>query len=792
MSSLEKPDTGLKPLLSPVTVIAFAVGTSVGWGSLVVTSNTYLKQAGPLGSIIGLLIGAVIMLLVCRSYHYVANQYPDETGIFCYVKRIFGYDRAFLVSWFAFLLYIAMFWANATAVPLFARYIFGDFFCVGHLYTIFGYDVYLGEMLLTIAVIWLTALFLALSKRVPASLMVILAGLFVAGITISFAVAMAKHSAGSGSLAPLFVPDSKPIAQIARITFISPWAFIGFESVTHSSKEFRFPLNKLYRVLVISVIITTALYIFVTLLSVTAYPPRNDGWLDYINDLGNLGGIEALPAFYAAEQYLGNAGLILLFLALFSLVATSLISNAWALSRLMYVVGQHSILSGKYAELNSKGIPARAFLAIAVISSFIPFLGRSAIGWIVDVTTIIATFLYGFISAAAMKCAKANKDTGEYITGLVVLVVMIVFGAMLITPWIGSGALETETYLLFILWSVYGMLFFHRVIAKDQARHFGKAIIVWVVLISLIIYLGIVWMSQIKSAATEQVIAALQDYHAGTAPPDILAMNEDDYVAMLTKMLNRTSLVSIMVVLGLFALSVRGFIINYSFMRKNELRLEKAVADKTQHIIGMQNNLLVGMASIVESRDNSTGGHIRRTSDLVRILTEEMKRDGRFSLSDTFYENVVKAAPMHDLGKITVDDKILRKPCSFTPEEYEIMKTHASEGARIVTEIFRYNDDDEFRRIAENVAHYHHERVDGSGYPDHLTGEEIPLEARIMAIADVYDTLVSKRVYKEGLSFEEADRIILEGMGTQFDSSLEDCYRRARPQFEAYYQSLKH
>ena len=134
---------------------------------------------------------------------------------------------------------------------------------------------------------------------------------------------------------------------------------------------------------------------------------------------------------------------------------------------------------------------------------------------------------------------------------------------------------------------------------------------------------------------------------------------------------------------------------------------------------------------------------------------------------------------MHDLGKIAIDDSILRKPGRFTPEEFEVMKTHSAEGARIVSDILKDTDDEEFRKIAVNVAHYHHERVDGSGYPDGLKGDEIPLEARIMAIADVYDALVSKRVYKESYSFEKADRIIIEGMGTQFDPSLQPYYEAA-------------
>ena len=218
--------------------------------------------------------------------------------------------------------------------------------------------------------------------------------------------------------------------------------------------------------------------------------------------------------------------------------------------------------------------------------------------------------------------------------------------------------------------------------------------------------------------------------------------------------------------------------------------LQAEVDKKTAHIVEMHDNLILSMATMVESRDNSTGGHIRRTSEGVRLLIAQMRTEGANDFSDKFCHDIVKAAPMHDLGKIAVDDAILRKPGRFTPEEYEEMKRHAAEGARIVHEILEGTDDVEFQRVAENVAHYHHERWDGSGYPEGLAGEEIPLEARIMAIADVYDALVSKRVYKEAMPFEKADSIIMEGMGTQFDKSLEPYYVSARPKLERYYREL--
>ena len=229
-------------------------------------------------------------------------------------------------------------------------------------------------------------------------------------------------------------------------------------------------------------------------------------------------------------------------------------------------------------------------------------------------------------------------------------------------------------------------------------------------------------------------------------------------------------------------------------------QLSEEVTAKTEDIVQMHNRLILGMATMVESRDNSTGGHIRRTSDVIRILIDEIRKEaasdrknmlmlfGREGLTDEFCKNVIQAAPMHDLGKIAVDDAVLRKPGKFTPEEYEKMKTHAAEGARIVDSILEGTDNVKFHKIARNVANYHHERWDGSGYPEGLKGEEIPIEARIMAIADVYDALVSKRVYKDSFSFEEADRIMMESFGKHFDKRLERYYVSAKPRLEEYYK----
>ena len=243
------------------------------------------------------------------------------------------------------------------------------------------------------------------------------------------------------------------------------------------------------------------------------------------------------------------------------------------------------------------------------------------------------------------------------------------------------------------------------------------------------------------------------------------------------------STISMSILLYIFDLITVRTIGRHNLALKDELSL------KNRKIIKAQDNMILSMAMLVESRDQSTGGHILRTQKLVSLIVDEMKKDSENMINDeNFWNNIIQAAPLHDLGKIGVDDAILRKPGVFTPEEYEIMKTHAQNGAEILKNILKDSDDNNFKTIAINVAHYHHERWNGSGYPQGLKETAIPLEARIMAIADVYDALVSKRVYKEKMSFEKANKIILEEMGKQFDPSLKKYYLAARQNFEEYYR----
>jgi len=576
MSETRKEIKRLQPYLSKYAIWALSVGTSIGWGSLVVTSKSYLGQAGPYGSVIGLLVGAGLMLLMCRSFHYLSNIFPDAGGVYAYTKNVFGYDRAFLVAWFLSLTYISMFWANATSLPLFARYFMGGIFKFGYLYQIFGYDVYFGDALLTLIAIALVTFLCSRNKKISSAVMVGLVAVFTIGITIAFAFSMLKHDSSAFSCEPAFIPDKNIFSQIMSITLISAWAFVGFENVTHSSEEFSFPASRLYKILFTSVVTSTALYIFIIILSVTAYPADCVNWLDYIRNLSRYDGIAGLPAFYAANHYLGNTGVFILMLSLLALVLTSLIGNIQALSRLWYAAARDDILPKKFARLNSLGIPENAMILTALVSIPIPFVGRTAIGWIVDVTTIGATLMYGFVSAAAFKISNTRQDKREKIESAITMVIMTCFAIYLMFPNIFSNdMLETETYILLIIWSVLGFFYFRRIITRDHARRFGKAIIVWISLLSMIVLMALIWSGRRQETVNHNALQGVADYYEGKADPSVLALDPDAFMNKAFETVHVSNVVNILIVIGLFVMALGAMLINYLSMKKWESKAVK-------------------------------------------------------------------------------------------------------------------------------------------------------------------------------------------------------------------------
>lgn len=557
-------DSTLSANLSPLGAWAFSIGASLGWGSLVITSNTYLAKAGPAGSVLGMLLGALAMLVIAQNYAYLMRCYPECGGAYSYAKEVFGYDFGFLTSWFLALTYLAMLWANMTSLPLFSRYFLGPLFMVGRLYTVFGYEVYCGEVALCLGALALTAALCIWNKQLAAHLMVALALLFSAAIAIVSVGSLLLHDQ---SLSPAYVPDASALSQIMRIAVISPWAFIGFENISHASEEFSFNRAKIGRVLVLSVVSTLALYVFVILLSASAHPARYASWMDYIADLPNLSGIEALPPFYAASRHLGGFGVNLLMLALMALVVTSLIGNTTALSRLLLALGKDRILPSSFATLNAAGTPAHAIVAIAAVSAIMPFLGRTAIGWIVDVTTIGATIIYFIVSASARRLALSRDDVRESRNGTLGIVVMLGFALYLLVPnLVVSSSMEKETYFLFVIWSILGFLFFRRALHRDKTHRFGTSIIVWVALLSLVLLVALIWMHQSMIDMDARMEESIHAYYAQTVGASPQRQLDEQFMIRQVDELTASNTRTILMTTGMFAFALFIMVTNYSYM----------------------------------------------------------------------------------------------------------------------------------------------------------------------------------------------------------------------------------
>jgi putative two-component system response regulator len=206
--------------------------------------------------------------------------------------------------------------------------------------------------------------------------------------------------------------------------------------------------------------------------------------------------------------------------------------------------------------------------------------------------------------------------------------------------------------------------------------------------------------------------------------------------------------------------------------------LQKMVDEKTANVINMQNALLKTMAELVECRDDITGGHIERTQQGIKILLDRIQKNGLYSEETKNWnvELLLQSSQLHDVGKISIDDSILKKPGKLTDEEFATMKKHAAFGEKIINKIEALAKENDFLAYAKIFAASHHEKWDGTGYPNGLKEKDIPLLGRIMAIADVYDALTSIRPYKEAFSHEEAVRIITEGSGKQFDPALVEIF----------------
>jgi len=603
---------GLVRYLTPLGAWALAFGCSVGWGAFVMPGTTFLPVAGPLGTVIGIGIGGLIMLVIGMNYHYLMNRDPDAGGTYAYAKHNFGYDHGFLNGWFMLLTYVAIIWANATALPLIARHLFGGMFQFGFHYQIAGFEIYMGEVLLAIAALAISAMF-CLRGKIAATVQIVMALLLGGGIVAGIVAAVGNPAGNLRSIAPVFAPGTAPLPGVFTIVALAPWAYVGFESISHSAAEFSFPVKRSFRIMAVAVVTAALAYAALAVLAVCALPEGCANWTDYISNLGSYSGIQGLPTFHAAQALIGALGSVVLGLSALGAIITGLVGNYIASSRLLYAMSEDDMMPKWLGRLNEHGVPGNAVVFVLCVSAVLPLLGRTAISWIVDVTTVGATIAYAYTSAAAARSASLDGNRRARATGFVGVAISLLFMLYFLIPnLLAVKTLSTESYLILAAWGILGFLFFLYLFRRDSARRLGRSPVVWVVLLALIIFTSTIWMRQATEIATENAVTPIQTFYTqklADAGVDIATTSTRPVDSYLRGVLDsvgnaliRNSLVQTVLIVVALAILFRIFYLMQK--REKQIEVEKVLAEessraKTSFLSNMSHEIRTPMNAII-------------------------------------------------------------------------------------------------------------------------------------------------------------------------------------------------
>ena len=528
---------------------AFAFGTAVGWGSFVMP-------------------GAVI----AWNYHYMTRRYPGPGGAFAFATRAFGADHGFLCAWFISLTYMAIVWANATALTIIARCLFGDALRFGFRYSIAGYNVYLGDILLPGAAI-LVAAAINCRRRLAGRVETVLAVLFAVGIAVCFGAAVFRCGGDLRVAAPAFASDgTAPVSQVLKIVALAPWFYVGFEAISNLSGEFRFSCRKTFQVMVAAVVTSAFAYAFLVVLPALA-PADAGGWPASVAHLGGQVGAPLLPTFAAASRVLGRVGTAVIGVTAIAAIFTNLVG------------ADDGVLPARLGAKGADGTPTAAVLFVAGVSLLIPFLGRTAIGFIVDVATIGAGIAYAYTSAAVLRTARATGSrlgkamgiSGLLLSGGICILFILpnyVSGSMMATE---SYLILVESYLILVLWCILGFVFYRFLFGRDQNHRFGHSTVVWISLLVMIFVMSHMWMRQASVDATKRSFSELSDFHRQHCLAGTGAGSDNGWGDNMTRQLDsvNNSLVHVgLVQAGLMAFSLAIMFSLYAMLRRRERRLE--------------------------------------------------------------------------------------------------------------------------------------------------------------------------------------------------------------------------
>lgn len=694
---------GLTRYLSPLHVWALAFGCAVGWGAFMMPGTTFLPAAGPWGTALGMLAGAVAMLVISVNYHVMMNRMPESGGPLAYTKRWLGYDHGFICAWFIGLAYMAILWANATALALFSRRLLGGSLQWGFHYRVLDYDIYGGEMAASLLALAATGWCAVHWKKLAAHIQAVFALALAVGVLLIAVGVLGGTGWKFSALVPPFAPGEAPALEVFQIAALAPWAFLGFESVAHSVEEFRFSPRSSLPVMALSVVLGLLAYVLLTWVAVAALPHEFEDWTGYIKNLDIIGGLRGAPVFYAVHKNMGETGMLLLGITVFAAILTGIIGNYIAASRLMYSMAKDRLLPEWFGVLTKDGVPKNAILFIFFISIPILMAGRTALGWIVDVTTVGAAIAYGYTSATAFIEARKEGRILVQVSGALGCIFSLMFCLFLLLPHFWEiSALAAESYLILAVWSILGLVVFRLLFRRHEERLLGKSTVAWVTLLFLIFFSSLMWERQSAHRVIESIVHDMGGHYAREMQEWGIERSRDQRAAdkayLREKMgeIRGSLLSSNLMHMGLLCVSLVLMFSIYAATHEREQKMEmeklKAEHDsraKTVFLSNMSHDLRTPMNAIIgyinlAKREPNDIGKVKEYLEKIGVASHhllalindvlEMSRieSGKMELEDTDTDLVGLLGEVDDMFATQMEAKGVR----FTVDTSEVRHRH--------------------------------------------------------------------------------------------------------------------
>ncbi|MCF6464740.1 APC family permease [Clostridium sp. Cult2] len=442
----------MKSKLNKIDVFSIVLGSIIGWGSFMLPGTKFLKEAGVINTTIGLTLGALFIITIQSSYYVMLENHNDEGGEFSFAYKHCGRNHGFVVGWFLLLAYLTIIPLNGTAFPLVIRKIFGDVLQFGYLYSIAGYEVYIGEVIISSLIVLLFAYVNIKGIKESAKVQNVIALTLVLLVFIVFIAMFLKVD--RTSFYNNYIYNYKfDLGGMLKIFAITPFAFVGFDNVPQICKEFDFGAKKASLIAVASVAIGSLIYSILNMTTGLVYSPQEAVKLDWALGSGVL-------------SILGRFGFLLLVIALSAAVTSGINGFMISTSKLMGSISNHHMVPKKYAYINENGVFKNAILFATGISLIAPWFGREVILWIVDMSSLGAAIAYFYVCFIAFRLGKTMFRKVMSILGVVASLLTV---ALLIVPS-SPAALGRESRIALVLWIILGIVFYIKVVSSLKVQ----------------------------------------------------------------------------------------------------------------------------------------------------------------------------------------------------------------------------------------------------------------------------------------------------------------------------------